>query len=257
MNKDFCEQIEEISVKTRKYKKMKISNVDEKDHKRDLNVITASISESDSDDSDSESSVLSDQTRDTVADNEGESDKHLAQSENIESKPQSVIEGPKEEPIRLSEKPINPFTKEMNYVSINRSPEMEKSRSALPIVSEEHSIMDAVNNNPVVIICGETGSGKTTQVPQFLYEAGFAKNNSVIGVTEPRRVAAIAMSRRVANEMNLSSDKVSYHIRFETNSTPQTQIKFMTDGVLLREIQNVCSIHCLILIAFNTIHLFQ
>lgn len=82
-----------------------------------------------------------------------------------------------------------------------------------------------------------SGSGKTTQVPQFLYEAGYAEKK-MIGVTEPRRVAAISMSKRVATEMNLSSDIVSYLIRFEGNATASTKIKFMTDGVLLKEIEN-------------------
>lgn len=82
--------------------------------------------------------------------------------------------------------------------------------------------------------------GKTTQVPQFLYEAGYARNK-LIGVTEPRRVAAMSMSKRVAEEMNLTGKEVSYLIRFEGNVTPETKIKFMTDGVLLKEIQNVCS----------------
>lgn len=61
----------------------------------------------------------------------------------------------------------------------------------------------------------------------------------MIGITEPRRVAAISMSQRVAHEMNLTSKEVSYQIRFEGNSTPDTKIKFMTDGVLLKEIQKV------------------
>ena len=66
--------------------------------------------------------------------------------------------------------------------------------------------MEAVIENDVVIICGETGSGKTTQVPQFLYEAGYAhqQKNCMIGITEPRRIAAITMSQRVAEEMSLS-----------------------------------------------------
>lgn len=84
---------------------------------------------------------------------------------------------------------------------------------------------------------GETGSGKTTQVPQFLYEAGYALKKQ-IAVTEPRRVAAISMSRRVAEEMNLSKKEISYLIRFEGNVTEDTKIKFMTDGVLLKEIQS-------------------
>lgn len=79
--------------------------------------------------------------------------------------------------------------------------------------------------------------GKTTQVPQFLYEAGYAEKK-MIGITEPRRVAAISMSKRVAHEMNLSSDIVSYLIRFEGNTTENTKIKFMTDGVLLKEIES-------------------
>ena len=89
----------------------------------------------------------------------------------------------------------------------------------------------------VTILAGETGSGKTTQVPQFLYEAGYAANGKMIGITEPRRVAAIAMSQRVGREMNLSSNIVSYLIRFEGNCTPETKVKFMTDGVLLKEVE--------------------
>lgn len=64
-------------------------------------------------------------------------------------------------------------------------------------------------------------------------------NDKIIGVTQPRRVAAIAMSKRVAKEMNLETDFVSYLIRFEGNVTENTKIKFMTDGVLLKEIQSV------------------
>lgn len=68
----------------------------------------------------------------------------------------------------------------------------------------------------------------------------FYRDGKLIGVTEPRRVAAISMSKRVAEEMNLSSKEVSYLIRFEGNVSDDTKIKFMTDGVLLKEIQNVC-----------------
>ncbi|KAG8146371.1 hypothetical protein E2320_012725 [Naja naja] len=97
--------------------------------------------------------------------------------------------------------------------------------------------MEAVRENPIVIICGETGCGKTTQVPQFLYEAGYASTGGIIGITEPRRVAAISMSQRIAAEMNLSQNVISYQIRYEGNVTKETKIKFMTDGVLLKEIQ--------------------
>ncbi|KAF4798831.1 DEAH-box helicase 37 [Turdus rufiventris] len=123
------------------------------------------------------------------------------------------------------------------FVPVDRSPEMQEARLKLPILAEEQVVMEAINENPIVIICGETGSGKTTQVPQFLYEAGYASSGGTIGITEPRRVAAVSMSQRVAKEMNLSHRVVSYQIRYEGNVTDETQIKFMTDGVLLKEIQ--------------------
>lgn len=123
------------------------------------------------------------------------------------------------------------------YIHVNRTSEVQAARLKLPILSEEQIIMEAINENNIVILAGETGSGKTTQVPQFLYEAGYAEKK-MIGVTEPRRVAAISMSKRVAHEMNLSADIVSYLIRFEGNTTENTKIKFMTDGVLLKEIES-------------------
>ncbi|KAL5017532.1 hypothetical protein ScPMuIL_007121 [Solemya velum] len=112
-----------------------------------------------------------------------------------------------------------------------------EARQKLPILGEEQLVMEAINENRVVIICGETGSGKTTQVPQFLYEAGYAHGAGIIGITEPRRVAALSMSQRVAMEMNLTTREVSYQIRYEGNVTEDTKIKFMTDGVLLKEVQ--------------------
>ncbi|KAL2718178.1 putative ATP-dependent RNA helicase kurz [Vespula squamosa] len=123
------------------------------------------------------------------------------------------------------------------YVTLNRKAEIQAARLKLPVVADEQVIVETINENSVVIITGETGSGKTTQVPQFLYEAGYAKNK-LIGITEPRRVAAMSMSKRVAEEMNLTEKEVSYLIRFEGNVTPETKIKFMTDGVLLKEIQS-------------------
>ncbi|CAL1545913.1 unnamed protein product [Lymnaea stagnalis] len=123
------------------------------------------------------------------------------------------------------------------YIPLNRKSEMQEARLKLPILAEEQVVMETISENPVVIICGETGSGKTTQVPQFLYEAGYAHGTGIICVTEPRRVAAISMAKRVAAEMNLTDREVSYQIRFEGNTTPDTKIKFMTDGVLLKEAQ--------------------
>ncbi|CAF4779957.1 unnamed protein product [Rotaria socialis] len=124
-------------------------------------------------------------------------------------------------------------------VQVDRSEEMQALRSQLPIITEEQAIMEAIHDNLVVLICGETGSGKTTQLPQFLYEAGYTLDGKMIGITEPRRVAAISMAIRVAQELNLTNEQVSYQIRYEgTFKQDTTRIKFMTDGVLLKEVQN-------------------
>lgn len=122
------------------------------------------------------------------------------------------------------------------FVPVDRTEEVQVARLKLPILSEEQVIMEMIREHSITVLSGETGSGKTTQVPQFLYEAGYAEKK-MIGITEPRRVAAISMSKRVAYEMNVSSDVVSYLIRFEGNTTDKTKIKFMTDGVLLKEIE--------------------
>ncbi|EIW64851.1 P-loop containing nucleoside triphosphate hydrolase protein [Trametes versicolor FP-101664 SS1] len=131
-------------------------------------------------------------------------------------------------------------SRKRKVVSVSRPSEVEEARLLLPIVAEEQPIMEAILLNSVVIICGETGSGKTTQVPQFLFEAGFGSagsdNPGMIGVTQPRRVAAMSMASRVAHELSLASTRVSYQIRYDATVSPSTSIKFMTDGVLLREL---------------------
>ncbi|KAF7299047.1 hypothetical protein MIND_00853000 [Mycena indigotica] len=125
-------------------------------------------------------------------------------------------------------------------VDVFRPADVMEARMLLPIVTEEQPIMEAIRLNPVVVICGETGSGKTTQVPQFLFEAGFGSpgsdNPGMIGITQPRRVAAISMAARVAHELALPPSRVSYQIRYDATVSPSTSIKFMTDGVLLREL---------------------
>ncbi|KAK2708285.1 probable ATP-dependent RNA helicase DHX37 [Artemia franciscana] len=123
------------------------------------------------------------------------------------------------------------------FVPVFRTTEIQEAREKLPILAEEQTIMETISENPVVILAGETGSGKTTQVPQFLYEAGYAENGRMIGITEPRRVAAVSMAARVSEEMALGTNIVSYQIRFQGNVTDETKIKFMTDGILLKEIQ--------------------
>ncbi|KAI0378589.1 P-loop containing nucleoside triphosphate hydrolase protein [Hypomontagnella monticulosa] len=131
-------------------------------------------------------------------------------------------------------------------ISVQRTPEIQEARLKLPVVAEEQKIMEAIHNNNVVVICGATGSGKTTQVPQFLFEAGYGSPDSptpgMIGVTQPRKVAAVSMSKRVGQELGDRSDAVAYQIRFEGTVDDKTAVKFMTDGVLLREVANDISL---------------
>ena len=136
--------------------------------------------------------------------------------------------------------PINENLKrKIVTVNVVRSDEIHAARSNLPVYAEESRIMEAIHHNDCIIICGETGSGKTTQVPQFLYESGYGVPGSdtpgMVGVTQPRRVAAVSMAKRVANELGNHSDKVGHQIRFDATVSGKTAVKFMTDGVLLRE----------------------
>ncbi|KAG6405244.1 hypothetical protein SASPL_132831 [Salvia splendens] len=99
----------------------------------------------------------------------------------------------------------------------------------------EKRLVEEVRNNDVLIIVGETGSGKTTQLPQYLFNGGFC-HNGVIGVTQPRRVAAVTVAKRVAEECGVTlGKKVGYAIRFDDATSASTRIKYMTDGLLLRE----------------------
>lgn len=125
---------------------------------------------------------------------------------------------------------------------MKRRPSVDEARQQLPVVAEEQAIMESILLHPVVVICGETGSGKTTQIPQMLYEAGFgypgSDNPGMIAVTQPRRVAAVSLAVRVASELNQGpkSNLVAHQIRYSSTTSKETAIKFMTDGVLLREL---------------------
>nr|CAI5828306.1 unnamed protein product [Callosobruchus analis] len=109
-----------------------------------------------------------------------------------------------------------------------------EQRQSLPIYKLKEELIKAVTDNQILIIIGETGSGKTTQITQYLAEAGFTARGK-IGCTQPRRVAAMSVAKRVAEEFGCRlGQEVGYTIRFEDCTSPETIIKYMTDGMLLR-----------------------
>lgn len=110
-----------------------------------------------------------------------------------------------------------------------------EQRKSLPIYKLRDDLIKAVTDNQILIVIGETGSGKTTQITQYLAESGFQARGK-IGCTQPRRVAAMSVAKRVAEEFGCRlGTEVGYTIRFEDCTGPETIIKYMTDGMLLRE----------------------
>src|SRR5437879_12497314 len=108
---------------------------------------------------------------------------------------------------------------------------------ALPINAKRDASRRAVEKHPLVIVCGETGSGKTTQLPQILLEMGRGWAGRT-GHTQPRRIAARSVARRVADELGTKVGLlVGYKVRFHESVRPDTAIKLMTDGILLAETQ--------------------
>jgi ATP-dependent RNA helicase DHX8/PRP22 len=111
-------------------------------------------------------------------------------------------------------------------------------KAKLPIYAHRKTILETVTTNETVILVGETGSGKTTQLPQYLHKGGVdRRGGGIIAITQPRRVAAISVSKRVAEEMKttLGIGPVGYAVRFDNTTSSNTRIKYMTDGLLLRE----------------------
>ncbi|KAL8139986.1 hypothetical protein V2J09_006007 [Rumex salicifolius] len=119
--------------------------------------------------------------------------------------------------------------------ALSESEKLQEDRKTLPIYPYREELLQAINDHQVLIIVGETGSGKTTQIPQYLHEAGFTKRG-MVGCTQPRRVAAMSVAARVSQEMGVKlGHEVGYSIRFEDCTSEKTILKYMTDGMLLRE----------------------
>ncbi|KAF4552613.1 Pre-mRNA-splicing factor ATP-dependent RNA helicase prp16-like protein [Elsinoe fawcettii] len=125
--------------------------------------------------------------------------------------------------------------KDEGQSDFSRSKSLREQREYLPAFAVREDLLRVIRDNQVIIVVGQTGSGKTTQLTQFLYEDGYGKSG-LIGCTQPRRVAAMSVAKRVAEEMEVKlGDRVGYSIRFEDCTSKDTVIKYMTDGVLLRE----------------------
>ncbi|KAI0800589.1 P-loop containing nucleoside triphosphate hydrolase protein [Fomes fomentarius] len=126
------------------------------------------------------------------------------------------------------------FNKATTYGEIT-SLSIQEQRKSLPIYKLRDALLQAIRDHPVLIVVGDTGSGKTTQMTQYLAEDGFADKGK-IGCTQPRRVAAMSVAKRVAEEVGCRlGQEVGYTIRFEDCTGPETRIKYMTDGMLQRE----------------------
>lgn len=113
---------------------------------------------------------------------------------------------------------------------------IQEQRRSLPIYKLREQLVEAVRNNQILVVVGDTGSGKTTQMAQYLAEEGFLEKGK-LGCTQPRKVAAVSVAKRVAEEVGCRlGAEVGYTIRFEDLTSPETKIKYMTDGMLLREL---------------------
>ena len=117
----------------------------------------------------------------------------------------------------------------------SKSKTLREQREYLPAFAVREDLLRVIRDNQIIIVIGETGSGKTTQLTQFLYEDGYGKQG-LIGCTQPRRVAAMSVAKRVSEEMQVNlGGLVGYAIRFEDCTSRETRIKYLTDGILLRE----------------------
>lgn len=112
---------------------------------------------------------------------------------------------------------------------------LQESQENLPISKYRNEILQAVQENKVVLVAGDTGCGKSTQVPQYLMAAGYES----IACTQPRRIACISLCKRVAYEtLNEHGSEVGYQIRFDKSKTSHTKILFLTEGLLLRQVSS-------------------
>ncbi|KAK7180649.1 hypothetical protein DPSP01_011242 [Paraphaeosphaeria sporulosa] len=165
--------------------------------------------------------------------------KYEKRPENVRDDPEQQREQPKKALSRPRKTPNGEQTTHRSPYLIKKRDELLPKRKALPIWSQADAIRQRLRENNVLVLTGETGSGKSTQVPQFLQSEDWC--TKTIAITQPRRVAAISLARRVAEEMGSlfgaqsPAAKVGYSVRFDNAAGPNTKIKFLTEGMLLQE----------------------
>ena len=185
---------------------------------------------SDSSDSESEETFKKNQKPKKSPKKEKKSQKKLSQSDSSDTEIFKINPEQIKSSIAKKPKQINKFTGKEYTESYYK---LLEKRKLLPVWSSKAQILDLVEKNRIVIIQGETGSGKTTQIPQFLLEAGYYGG---IVCTQPRRVAAMSIAKRVSQEMEVElGAQVGYTVRFDDKTSNDTLIKYATDGLLLKE----------------------
>ncbi|WKY07251.1 hypothetical protein Q1695_007019 [Nippostrongylus brasiliensis] len=123
----------------------------------------------------------------------------------------------------------------VNDLKFKKMKELRASQKELPIAERRQEILDVLESNQILIIAGDTGCGKSTQVPQYLLNNGYAG----IACTQPRRIACTALARRVAYEtLNSYGSEVAYQVRFDTTKSKRTKMLFLTEGLLLRQMES-------------------
>jgi len=142
----------------------------------------------------------------------------------------------------------------INFLQKEKMAKLKKlrtSQSNLPIAEYKQQILDTVEENQVVIVAGDTGCGKSTQVPQYLLQAGYTN----IACTQPRRIACISLASRVSFEtLNQYGQEIGYQIRFEKQKTKNTKCVFLTEGLLLRQISSDASLASYNVIVLDEVH---
>lgn len=157
-----------------------------------------------------------------------------AQSANSAFKGMTIRKTTAKQAEKVEDMDTNAFTGETHS---QKYFQIMQTRRDLPVNKQRQEFLDKYHETQILVFVGETGSGKTTQIPQYVvYDELPQVTGKLVACTQPRRVAAMSVAQRVADEMDVRlGEEVGYSIRFEDKTGPKTMLKYMTDGMLLRE----------------------